>query len=320
MHTPHYQRSIAALTNKDALAHGFDVLGVNLGITEAPTSESFTDFAQALLLRLPGVFAGVNDQDRSNTARSLYHVALLVRNGCRVFRLSAPLAVRLAHTRLSKVPCSLLKLPFATCFIEFPQEPTLVTLVDASDAHTYHCDGAYCIRHADRLDLMLAGLNPAYPSEDQVTYLTLHLEDDVPITEAMDRAFDALVPVEFGQAGYAARDTACATFTRAATLLFNALLYISSPNADLGSPQKGPATRDLAAHPKRNAEWQARQRRLACREPIVIDVGKRVRHDPELEAAARETVEGRSLSVRFVVRGHWTHQVCGVGQIGRAHV
>lgn len=275
-----------------------------------------------------------------HSLKSAYFLSMFLRGGRKLFRLAPALAVRLAQTKLSKVPCEMLKLPFEAMYVQFPDEPVLIRLpnttnvgipAEATDGtgfvydpdvnRTYACDGVYCVMIGNRLDLMLAGGHPNQRGgDDQIVYATLILEEGLDIDQVLERTFQTTL----GQIAELGEDPFGSTLVHpvlkaAAALLFNTLLYISSPDADVGMPTKGESTRKLEAHPKKDEAWRARMRRLSEKEPIVIDVGKHIAYDAGLEAAARADAGDKKyeLSVRFRVRGHWKQQPYGPGRSQR---
>jgi hypothetical protein len=178
--------------------------------------------------------------------KSIYIGCMFVRGGRKVFQLSQPLAVALSQTELSRVPCELVKLPFDSLYVEFPRDSILLTISSSDDSgNTYRCEGVYCVRNGDRLDLMLAGMGKG--KDDQTAYTTLHLEDGKDLTEILEASLQATDPDlddivdRFGDilGDPFGRKVAREVLRRASTLVFNVLLYISSPDADIAPPRQG---------------------------------------------------------------------------------
>lgn len=303
----HYERTIQNLGQRGEAVLGYD-----------KPFEAFYPFA----MRLGDVMGDsvATSTEFAAFAKTMYGVAMFVREGSKVFRLSPALGIALAQTQLSRVPCELVKLPFQSVFIEFPKTPSLVRLRDNAGQPTVHCDGAYCTLNGERLDIILAGTREGM---DQIAYMTLHLSEGADIPEAMDIAFHTVHANERAQveqdANAFGREEAQKILQHAAALLFNALLYISSPGADVSAPTRGEATRKLAAHPGKSQEWRDRMRKLARREATLIKVGEKIAANAELAAAHKADCGDKAytLVTQFRVRGHWRHQPFGPGRAER---
>lgn len=291
--------------------------------------ESYPSFAAKLSDRLPRNAASSPVQTAA-FVKMLYQMAMFMREGNRVFRLSSPLAIALSQTELSRVPCELVKLPFPSIFIEFPAKPTLVWLKSNDGTQFFPCEGAYITRIGNRLEIMLVGLGAAYQvegqiyREDQVAYMVILVEDDRDLLDVMRESIHKCDISDKRQytdqeLEIMGQKSAYETLTQASTIIFNALLYISSPGADLSAPVQGEATRKLEAHPKKSEEWRARMRRIARKEATIVKVGEKLKHNAELEATfhADSGDKAYQLTVRFRVRGHWRHQPYGPGRAER---
>ena len=276
-------------------------------------ARTFHEFMTELVAKFPPPIEGAPFYALAHMYRTLYFHSRFRRDGSRVFRVSEGVAGLLRHTNVDNVPSEWVRLPFPSLYLQLPDSPTLFTVAGKDrngQDFQYPGIGVYCVESelngVRSLHLHMVGIHPNDAADDQTMNVELKLVEGL----NMEQVFGATTMTGHYLEPWAEITKVREDLWHGVRLAINLLLYIADPSSELSEPIKGSATLKLEQHPKKAEEWRKRMRRIAAKEPIIIDVGKSVKPVPEL---SQELGSPYELSVRFVVRGHWRQQPCGPG-------
>jgi hypothetical protein len=276
-------------------------------------ARTFQEFMTNLLNRFPVPMDAAPFHAVAHMYRTLYFHSRFRRDGSRVFRVSEGVAGLLRHTNVDNIPCEWVRLPFSSLYLQLPDSPALFTVAGQDrhgHPHHYQGIGIYCVESeaggVRSLHLHMTGIHLDDPDDDQTMNVELKMQEGL----SMEQVFAATAMSGHYLEPWADIAKIREDLWHGVRLAINLLLYVADPSAELSEPIKGSATLKLEKHPKKAEEWKRQMRRIASKEPIIIDVGKSVRPVREF---SQELGSPYELSVRYVVRGHWRQQPCGPG-------
>lgn len=244
--------------------------------------------------------------------------------GERVFYIAPHLAERLMETDMN-VDGALLRLPFRSCAFIY-QDPQFIQLFhrcfgDENLVPEYDSPVTIFLTELENGGRRSLVIVTARASSSFIYYgitqRTLNLSDGVTIEDALRTDWQALggTPVEGAMPDSFFYDDLRLTFYRT---IINSILYLSTGNAELteeGSPLQELRRQEKEAKSRKKREKIARKgskmREAYSGYPYII-VGKST---PETELSPlfmkEDCVKWRTLTKRFMVRGHWKYQAHG---------
>lgn len=244
--------------------------------------------------------------------------------GERVFYIAPHLAERLMETDMN-VDGALLRLPFRSCAFVY-QDPQFIQLFhrcfgDESLVPEYDSPVTIFLTELENGGRRSLVIVTARASSSFIYYgiaqRTLNLSDGVTIEDALRTDWQALggEPVEGAMPDSFFYDDLRLTFYRT---IINSILYLSTGNAELteeGSPLQDLKREEKEAKSRKKREKLAKKgakmREAYSGYPYII-VGKST---PETELSPffmkEDCVKWRTMTKRFMVRGHWKYQAHG---------
>jgi hypothetical protein len=316
---------------------GIDVL--NLPYVYKDILRDFLDSAKQAGFGDDGAADSMHNTFQKNTAIAT-NVVHLKKYGSKAYLVSPDLewALLPENTRLKGFPASHLKLPSETVYVSLPSSMTLnLATVSASPAGVYIMDNSdpsddplkrhwtiTVMRHGDEVTELNGGL---YGLGAIVTW-NMELSDDSTVEECMrltaDRLFSEVIKEydEHRMGQSFGRDVASQyaeslsdTVLKVFGYLMNVLLYVTSEDAEQEIYFESAEYRKLYARAMK-ARGDKRKKLFGRLKKVpghkCVRLGKSFTVDRKLRAAMGGGTDAeRSLSVRFVVAGHWRNQPHG---------
>ncbi len=253
---------------------------------------------------------GISLADQSATGQLLYAMCVVHNAGAPVFRLRPDLAKMLRETDVPKdMGIELLRLPFEGICLDFPKGILAPPAHEVSRLYLMNFPG-------ERFRMV------CLPDDDTTHHASLRMpgaKDDLrqtsttiaaAVEETKSRAFEGISPsaAEQLKAGWMYDDYfECDMFT----FSVNAALYLTSEGADVEQDK----TKIHELHAKLQGLKKKSQRERLERElkeekeHKIYICGMHTKLAREMSAQLTE--EGRKVTKRFRVRGHWKNQACG---------
>jgi hypothetical protein len=332
----------------------FDIVkDVKLGINECNLLNTqevvpYSDFIENLPKKMKDIFAAMpaSLSDAGAIINLFYSVTMHVRAGEPTFNLSKDLIGLLQKTDLPKFNLNALKLPFPAIMIGLAQKPLVVNGQEILSIYLIQTPTRFRIVAGAR-DTSVIFVNLVIDPQLGVTTIdeavqatvTKTLIDNVrddhrlkPVLNCMDLfsddtndslidklevAADALDPMRHT----IVRKKFFDFYHNVLSLAINAVLYITSPDADMISIAAGEIRRlnDKMQGLKKGAKRENFEKLLAAaKKRKIYIVGGNVHSSRELDAELTET--GRKMVMRHQVRGHWKYQPYGPKNEMRKHI
>jgi len=305
---PHYDRIEQQL---------HEILPHQVEFMYSTKSRSYREFMTELSSRFGAPSNALPLHMVAHMFRTMFFHSRFRRDGSHVFRVSEGLAGLLRFTNVGNIPSTWVRLPFDSLYIQLPDSPTLFTVAGKDmkgQDFQYPGIGICCVESVVDgvrvLNMNMAGIHPTDPLDDQTMNIELKLDESLNMEQVFAATKMTGQYLDPGTDAEKVRED----LWQGIRLAINILLYINEPTAELSEPIKGTATLKLEQHPKKGEEWKRKMRRIASKEPIIIDVGKSIEPKDGFSPDSGHTYE---LSVRYVVRGHWRQQPCGPGNTER---
>ncbi len=244
---------------------------------------------------------GVEIEGEELTTRlMIYHAFAMFHQGHRrTFRISNELLKGLLETNVNSVPSVLLRLPYPVMCIEFPLGNNLFIQANGVPSRLSCC---YCVEEEDQLTVVAACVPLSGAHDDFCPVYRFRRAEGARVGDLVKQAMERTESLEGAQA--------VKEHKKILRVMLNSLLYCNS-GPDRSQERYGPTTEKLKAHPKKSEEWKAQLKRIAEREPIIIDIGKAYKFPTAEELGGRSGGPKYTIKFQFTVRGHWTNQAYG---------
>lgn len=259
-----------------------------------------------------------------------YHAILnFALSGKKTFYFSNNLSEHLANTEVN-IKSSFLQLPFTSCLFIFTSPSVAKAMYRIHGEEVADVDFTAPIsvfltilpagEGLSGRRLLLCAYHSRYP--DNLYFhikRELYLGDDWTLEQALHTDWNNLIPPESCELSSEDDSRFYTDGLHFFRIIVNAVLYITSDSAELTfreNPRKDIDKKAQRAARSKRTKLQKRAMRHtaldyeevgASVEAIVID--KREFHDTQ-----GSLTEGNKVQVRFMVRGHWRNQPCGVGR------
>jgi len=236
----------------------------------------------------------------------------LMKEGEKIFRVEESLALQLMNTDLKDIPARMIKVPYPVLEIEFP--PGLITVKVGPEDYVVtsvvlDIDGK--IMEKRKLSMTIYEINPYLHEEEAGHGITRQLDNEIGIKEQVHQSIIEGTKVTD-------KDQYLHSIDPIVSLVFNLLLYISSPEAHINYVRKGPEPEYL-----RKLKTKERKRlkdRYKDELPVGVLGGNLVLSREERELYISNIKgEGDPLMVKVLVMGHWRQQWYGSRSLGTAH-
>lgn len=307
----------------------------------------YSDFIENLPKKMKDIFAAMpaSLSDAGAIINLFYSVTMHVRAGEPTFNLSKDLIGLLLKTDLPKFNLNILKLPFSAIMISLVQKPLVVNGQEILSIYLIQTPTRFRIVAGAR-DTSVIFVNLVVDPQLGVTTIdeavqatvTKTLVDTIrddhrlkPVLNCMDlfsddtsnswidklESADALDPERY----IAVRKKFFDFYHNVLSLAINAVLYITSPDADMISVAANDIKRlnDKMQGLKKGVKRENFEKLLAAaKNRKIYIVGGNVHSSQELDAELTET--GRKMAMRHQVRGHWKYQPYGPKNEMRKHI